>query len=71
MAISLVGLHALPILGSTADLVLLPHVLEFSDNPHQVLREVARMLKCTEATVRSHIANARIKFRKYLERRKR
>jgi SAM-dependent methyltransferase len=36
--------HALPILGSGADLVLLPHVLEFSDNPHQVLREVARIL---------------------------
>ena len=35
---------ALPILGNTADLVLLPHVLEFSDNPHQVLREVARIL---------------------------
>lgn len=33
-------------------------------------REVARLLKCTEATVRSHIANARIKFRRYLERRK-
>src|SRR5262245_16566632 len=36
--------QALPILGSSADLVLLPHVLEFSDNPHQVLREVARIL---------------------------
>jgi SAM-dependent methyltransferase len=24
--------------------VLLPHVLEFSDNPHQVLREVSRIL---------------------------
>jgi SAM-dependent methyltransferase len=36
--------HALPILGASADLVLLPHVLEFSDNPHQVLREVARIL---------------------------
>lgn len=35
---------ALPILSNTADLVLLPHVLEFSDNPHQVLREVARIL---------------------------
>jgi SAM-dependent methyltransferase len=34
----------LPILGSCADLVLLPHVLEFSDNPHQVLREVSRIL---------------------------
>lgn len=34
----------LPILGSSADLILLPHVLEFSDNPHQVLREVVRAL---------------------------
>jgi RNA polymerase sigma-70 factor (ECF subfamily) len=33
--------------------------------------EVARRLDCSKATVRSHIANARIKFRKYLERRKR
>jgi len=32
--------------------------------------EVARRLNCGKATVRSHIANARIKFRKYLERRK-
>lgn len=32
--------------------------------------EVARLMGCTEATVRSHIANARIKFRRYLERRK-
>jgi SAM-dependent methyltransferase len=34
----------LPISSSSADLLLLPHVLEFSDNPHQVLREVARVL---------------------------
>src|SRR5689334_6824127 len=32
--------------------------------------EVARQLDCSKATVRSHIANARIKFRRYLERRK-
>ncbi|MEJ7608439.1 MAG: sigma-70 family RNA polymerase sigma factor [Bryobacteraceae bacterium] len=32
--------------------------------------EVARTLHCSKATVRSHIANARIKFRRYLERRK-
>jgi SAM-dependent methyltransferase len=37
-------LEQLPILGSCADLVLLPHTLEFSDNPHQVLREVSRVL---------------------------
>lgn len=33
-------------------------------------REVAGILKCSEATVRSHIANGRIKFRRYLEERK-
>ena len=33
--------------------------------------EVARMLNCSKATVRSHIANARIKFRRYLERKAR
>src|SRR5579883_3303048 len=33
--------------------------------------EVARLLDCSKATVRSHIANARIKFRRYLEKRKR
>ena len=33
--------------------------------------EVARRLDCSKATVRSHIANARTKFRKYIERRKR
>ena len=32
-------------------------------------REVARLMSCSEATVRSHIANARIKFRRFLERR--
>jgi RNA polymerase sigma-70 factor (ECF subfamily) len=33
--------------------------------------EVARRLDCSKATVRSHIANARAKFRRYLEKRKR
>ena len=33
--------------------------------------EVARLLGCSKATVRSHIANARIKFRRYVENRKR
>jgi RNA polymerase sigma-70 factor (ECF subfamily) len=32
--------------------------------------EVARRMNCSKATVRSHIANARVKFRRYLERRK-
>jgi len=31
--------------------------------------EVARRLNCGKATVRSHIANARVKFRRFLERR--
>ena len=34
----------LPIASNSVDLVVLPHVLEFSDNPHQILREVARVL---------------------------
>ena len=34
----------LPISSNSTDLVLLPHTLEFSDNPHQILREVARVL---------------------------
>lgn len=33
--------------------------------------EVADHMKCSKATVRSHIANARIKMRRYMERRKR
>lgn len=35
----------LPFESQSIDLVLLPHVLEFSDNPHQVLREVERILR--------------------------
>ncbi len=34
----------LPIASNSADLVVLPHVLEFSEHPHQILREVARIL---------------------------
>src|SRR6266568_2391459 len=33
--------------------------------------EVAQRLDCSKATVRSHIANARTKFRRYMERRRR
>ena len=33
--------------------------------------EVAKRLNCSKATVRSHIANGRMKFRRYMERRKR
>ncbi len=32
--------------------------------------EVAKHLNCSKATVRSHIANARVKLRRYLEKRK-
>lgn len=43
-----VGLRAdfreLPIASNSVDLVVLPHVLEFSEEPHQILREVARIL---------------------------
>jgi SAM-dependent methyltransferase len=34
----------LPIASHSVDLLLLPHVLEFSVNPHQILREVQRVL---------------------------
>ena len=33
--------------------------------------EVARQMSCSKATVRSHIANARIKFKRYVERTRR
>jgi SAM-dependent methyltransferase len=36
---------ALPIAASVVDLVVLPHVLEFSLHPHQILREVERVLR--------------------------
>jgi len=32
--------------------------------------DVARQIGCSTATVRSHIANARVKFRKYMKGRK-
>ncbi|MGO9446755.1 MAG: class I SAM-dependent methyltransferase [Thiobacillaceae bacterium] len=35
----------LPFESQSIDLVILPHVLEFSENPHQVLREVERILR--------------------------
>lgn len=34
----------LPIQSNSMDLVILPHVLEFDTNPHQILREVHRIL---------------------------
>ncbi len=35
----------LPIADQTIDLIALPHALEFSPNPHQLLREVERVLR--------------------------
>ncbi len=34
----------LPLAGGSIDLVVMPHVLEFSEHPHQILREVERIL---------------------------
>ena len=34
----------LPIASNSVDLLLLPHVLEFAEHPHQILREVQRVL---------------------------
>lgn len=34
----------LPVEGNCVDLAVLPHVLEFSEDPHQILREVQRVL---------------------------
>lgn len=35
----------LPFASDSLDLIVMPHVLEFSEYPHQVLREVARVLR--------------------------
>jgi SAM-dependent methyltransferase len=37
--------HWLPFPDNTFDLVLLPHSIEFSDEPHQILREVYRCVR--------------------------
>jgi SAM-dependent methyltransferase len=37
-------LHYLPFANNSVDLVVMPHVLEFSADPHQILREVERVL---------------------------
>jgi len=37
-------LRQLPFAANSIDLVVLPHVLEFYDEPHQILREVERVL---------------------------
>lgn len=42
---SIYGLaNALPIAHDSVDVVVLPHVLEFEANPHEILREVERVL---------------------------
>lgn len=40
----LCDLRELPFTANSIDLVVMPHVLEFHDDPHQVLREVERIL---------------------------
>ncbi len=40
----LLSSEELPFACDSLDLVLLPHILEFSANPHQILREVERVL---------------------------
>jgi SAM-dependent methyltransferase len=37
-------IHQLPFAAQSVDLLLLPHILEFDNNPHQILREVERVL---------------------------
>ncbi len=37
--------HELPFEAQSVDLCLLPHTLEFADNPHEILREVDRIMR--------------------------
>jgi SAM-dependent methyltransferase len=39
------SLHELPVASGSIDLVLLPHILEFIDNPRQLLSEACRIIK--------------------------
>jgi SAM-dependent methyltransferase len=39
-----VDFNALPFAGNSIDLVVLPHLLEFHSDPHQLLREIERIL---------------------------
>jgi SAM-dependent methyltransferase len=49
---SVIGqLHRLPVASDSVDCVLLPHVLDYSDRPHAILREVDRVL-----TAHGHLA---------------
>ena len=38
-------MHKLPVESDSIDAILLPHTLDFSDRPHEVLREVDRVLR--------------------------
>lgn len=38
-------MHRLPIASDSIDVLILPHTLDFSDRPHEVLREVHRVLR--------------------------
>ena len=38
------GYEELPFATHSIDLVVMPHILEFAEDPHQVLREVERVL---------------------------
>ena len=40
----LCDLRELPFAANSIDLVVMPHILEFHDDPHQILREVERVL---------------------------
>ncbi len=40
-----VSLQALPIRSESVDVVIMPHILEFTEDQHQLLREVDRILK--------------------------
>lgn len=43
--VSAVGqLHRLPVASNSIDCVLLPHTLDYTDRPHEILREVDRVL---------------------------
>ncbi len=39
------SLHELPIASGSVDLVILPHILEYLDNPHQLLSEACRIVR--------------------------
>ena len=38
-------MHKLPVESDSIDAILLPHTLDFSDRPHEILREVDRVLR--------------------------